>query len=502
LREEILKKSSLWMSASGALLVAVLLAGCGTTNYFAGRGLPPSKLQNRVLIAIQNSSAFVKGELQFVDAYYDIRSGYRGQPSSFSITGYGASLPVSIQNMPEEQLGMVYGSGDGSLTPVDYGGEKTGTAITGLNGLSSSVFMTRSRKYAFAASEQARVLTVLDNSKGSSYPLTLPGVYRVSVNPGGTMALAFVRNSDYVYYPRELTSAQSVAYSGGPSAWPKAAVDCEPQNAPGWCLFQAQSPDQLDSTGTFYGAPLVFDRPVKALFSVDGSTAYVLSCGAECGGTNSSVSVLPSSPLIFPLGQNSGLLPCNSAPCANSNAKAMTTIPVPNGASNGLISNTTMYVVGQHQMPDSYFGGFLTVLNLTNNTVVPSTSSAPNPTAISDGIPGGPSRMVLGDDNTLWIAMTKCNQGERFHNAQPFGCLTMYNTSASKVVLLEPYLGDATGVTAVTGLHKVYSAQGGQVYINATKDGTSIDNQYVTITGTATDVAYMDAASDTDNTVY
>ena len=490
------------MSASGALLVAVLLAGCGTTNYFAGRGLPPSKLQNRVLIAIQNSSAFVKGELQFVDAYYDIRSGYRGQPSSFSITGYGASLPVSIQNMPEEQLGMVYGSGDGSLTPVDYGGEKTGTAITGLNGLSSSVFMTRSRKYAFAASEQARVLTVLDNSKGSSYPLTLPGVYRVSVNPGGTMALAFVRNSDYVYYPRELTSAQSVAYSGGPSAWPKAAVDCEPQNAPGWCLFQAQSPDQLDSTGTFYGAPLVFDRPVKALFSVDGSTAYVLSCGAECGGTNSSVSVLPSSPLIFPLGQNSGLLPCNSAPCANSNAKAMTTIPVPNGASNGLISNTTMYVVGQHQMPDSYFGGFLTVLNLTNNTVVPSTSSSPNPTAISDGIPGGPSRMVLGDDNTLWIAMTKCNQGERFHNAQPFGCLTMYNTSASKVVLLEPYLGDATGVTAVTGLHKVYSAQGGQVYINATKDGTSIDNQYVTITGTATDVAYMDAASDTDNTVY
>jgi hypothetical protein len=502
LREEILKKSSLWISASAALLVAVLLAGCGTTNYFAGRGLPPSKLQNRVLIAIQNSSAFVKGELQFVDAYYDIRSGYRGQPSSFSITGYGASLPVSIQNMPEEQLGMVYGSGDGSLTPVDYGGEKTGTAITGLNGLSSSVFMTRSRKYAFAASEQARVLTVLDNSKGSSYPLTLPGVYRVSVNPGGTMALAFVRNSDYVYYPRELTSAQSVAYSGGPSAWPKAAVDCEPQNAPGWCLFQAQSPDQLDSTGTFYGAPLVFDRPVKALFSVDGSTAYVLSCGAECGGTNSSVSVLPSSPLIFPLGQNSGLLPCNSAPCANSNAKAMTTIPVPNGASNGLISNTTMYVVGQHQMPDSYFGGFLTVLNLTNNTVVPSTSSSPNPTAISDGIPGGPSRMVLGDDNTLWIAMTKCNQGERFHNAQPFGCLTMYNTSASKVVLLEPYLGDATGVTAVTGLHKVYSAQGGQVYINATKDGTSIDNQYVTITGTATDVAYMDAASDTDNTVY
>jgi hypothetical protein len=80
--------------------------------------------------------------------------------------------------------------------------------------------------------------------------------------------------------------------------------------------------------------------------------------------------------------------------------------------------------------------------------------------------------------------------------------MTMYDTSKSKVVLLEPYLGDATGIAAVTGLHKVYSAQGGQVYIHSTTNGTAIDNQYVTVTGTAADVAYMDAISDSDNTVY
>jgi hypothetical protein len=497
-----LKKSSLWISASAALLVAALLAGCGTTTYFAGRGLPPSKLQNRVMISVQNASAFVKGELLFVDAYYDIRSGYAGQPSSFSISGYGGALPISIQNMPEEQLGVVYGSGDGSLTPVDYGGEKTGSNISGLNGPSSGVFMTRSRKYVFAASEQARVLTVINQGNGASYALSLPGVYRVSVNPGGTMAMAFVRNSNYVYYPRELSAAQSVAYAGGPSAWPKAAVDCEPQNAPGWCLFQAQSPDSLDATGTYSGAPLVFDRPAKAVFSSDGSTAYVLSCGAECGGTNSAVSLVPVSGMIFPLGQTSGLLPCNSAPCANTKTVPMTTIPIPSGASNALVSNTTMYVVGQRLMPDGYFGGFLTVLNLANNTVVASTSSSPNPTAISDGVAGGPSRMVLADDSTLWIGMTKCNQGERIHNNQPFGCLTMYNTASNKVVLLEPYFGDATGIAAVTGLHKIYSTQGGQVYIHYTTTGAAIDNQYVTVTGTATDVAYMDAVSDSNNTVY
>jgi hypothetical protein len=40
------------------------------------------------------------------------------------------------------------------------------------------------------------------------------------------------------------------------------------------------------------------------------------------------------------------------------------------------------------------------------------------------------------------------------------------------------------------------------VYIYSTKDGTSIDNQFVTVTGTAWDVAYMDANLDDDNTVY
>jgi hypothetical protein len=141
-------------------------------------------------------------------------------------------------------------------------------------------------------------------------------------------------------------------------------------------------------------------------------------------------------------------------------------------------------------------------MNLTNNTIVPSTSSSPNPVSISDGIPGAQSRMLQADDNTLWIAMTKCNQGERFYNNQPYGCLTMYNTSSSQVVLLEPYVGDATGIAAVTGLHKIYSVQGGQVYIESTTDGTALDNQYVTVTGTAYDVAYMDAITDTDNTVY
>jgi hypothetical protein len=145
------------------------------------------------------------------------------------------------------------------------------------------------------------------------------------------------------------------------------------------------------------------------------------------------------------------------------------------------------------------FAGNLTVVNLSNNT-------AGSAISISDGLPGGPSRIIEADNDTLWIGMTKCNNGVRANNpaAYPsgYGCLTMFNTSTDTVTMLEPYLGDATGIAAVTGLNKIYTAEGGQVYIYTTTDGIALDNQYVTVTGTAYDVAYMDATSDADNTVY
>jgi hypothetical protein len=193
--------------------------------------------------------------------------------------------------------------------------------------------------------------------------------------------------------------------------------------------------------------------------------------------------------MIFLNGQASGLLPKTGA---------IPNIPIPGGASNALVDSSTMYVVGQQPQTvgsQTLFGGNLSMVNLTNNTA---SSSIP----ISDGAPGAVSRLILADNNTLWIGMTKCTNGVRAANGAPDGCLTMFNTSTNTVTMIEPYLGDATGIAAVIGLNKVYTAEGGQVYIYSTADGSAIDNQYVTVTGTAWDVAYIDAASDGDNTVY
>jgi hypothetical protein len=492
-----LNKRSLWMSAIAALVVAAALAGCGKTIYFAGRVLPPSGLVNRVLIAVQNPSSTSGGALGFVDAFYDIRYKYNSTNTApaFSISGYKGSLPISIQNMPEEQVGVVYGYGDGTFTIINYATETAAGNASGLPGLSSSIFATRSETYTFAANLGSHLFTVLDKNAGGSFAFSLPNVYRVSVNPGGSVALAFVQNSNYIYYPRKLTSAQIIAFSGGPSSWPKAAVDCEPYNQPGWCIFQAQSPDHTDATGNYYGAPLTFDRPVKAVFSADGGTAYILNCGPECGGTTASVSSMPVASMIFLVGQQSGTLPTQSALNGN-------TIAIPGGASNALVDSSTMYVVGQQPQQvqgQTLFAGKLTVVTLPSGSATAMTAAAP--ISISDGTPGAVSRMILADDNTLWIGMTKCTNGVRSATGLPYGCLTMVNTSKNTATLL-PYIGDATGIAAVTGLHKVYTAEGGQVYIYSTVDGSAKDNQYVTVTGTAYDVAYMDGLSDTNNTVY
>lgn len=458
--------------------MAAVLSGCGKNFYPANRSLPPSGLTNRVLIGVQNPSALTTGVLTFVDAFYDVRHSHDDKVASFSISGYSGK-PFSIQNMPEEQIGAVYSASDGSFALVDYATEKSTTTVTAsgtsasLNGLSSSVFVTRNQSYIFAANEQAHYLTVVDRTAGRSYSLNLPGVYRVSVNPGGSVALAFKRDSNEAYFVRRLQTGEAapIPASGGGTT---VDGDCEPQNNPIFCVLPI-----ANSAGT----PLTFDRPAKALFSSDGSSAYVLNCGPECGGTTAGVEILPTGPMILQSGQQTGSIPASP-----------TTIAISNGASNGLFSGNILYLAGQKKQADGLWSGYLSVLNTSTQAITGTYS-------ISDGQPGETSKMILADDNTLWIGFTGCTSGERYKTGGTYGCLTMFNTSTNAVTV-DSYKGDLTGIAAVTGLNKIYVAEGGQIHIYKTANFAELDNSQVTVTGTAFDVAYMDGLSDTNNTTY
>ncbi|HEY1807399.1 MAG TPA: hypothetical protein VGG42_02500 [Acidobacteriaceae bacterium] len=514
-----MKKRSLpyFCGVLSALFVICLAASsCGKNFYFAGRNLPPSKVLNRVLIAEQNPSALSSGGLPFMDAFYDIRHPYNTSGGAFTISGFSGKLPLTIQNLPEQQAGAVYSEGDGSLTLISYAQEKVEATVTIPGGISGStedspyngIAISRDLGYVYAANPSNHVISVVDRTAGVSLTLNLPNAYGISVNPGGTVALVFVQNAVQassvsddptvnasldpstfaVYSIVHLTQTEQYAAQNNPHyiyrytdpgtglTHAAEAQDCEPQSLPTWCVFPVST-----------GSSASFDHPVKAVFSPDGTTAYVLNCGKECGGATSSVTTIP----IGASALNSG-----SVGASGIALEAQANISIPGGATDAVFSGNTLYVAGQQLQPSGLFAGYLTVLNTPANAIAGLAS-------ISDGLH---TRMVFADDNTLWIGSSHCNEGPRYRQSQTggtqnFGCMTMFNT-ANHTATLSSYKGDGTGIAAVTGLHKVYTTEGGQIYIYSTTSMAALDNANVTLAGTAIDAAYMDAGTDANNTIY
>jgi len=155
------------------------------------------------------------------------------------------------------------------------------------------------------------------------------------------------------------------------------------------------------------------------------------------------------------------------------------------------------------------FTGNLSTMDLATNTVT-------GKYGISDGYH---TKLLFGDDNTLWIGSQSCATGERAKLKQNYNCLTRFDlgSKAAKIVPdVNPadanshvpfpnanenqyYYGDLTGLCWVQNLHKMYTAYGGQIHAFNTTDGSEIDNSLITIQGTALDVAFMDAITNAAN---
>ena len=468
------KRSRLSLAVTGFVAVAVsfILLGCGKNFYFAGRPLPPSGVTQRVLVAVDNPSS----RLQFMDAFYDIRHPFNNPNGQFSISGFSGSNPVTIQNLPEEEIGLVYSSGDGSLASISYAQEKLNSNLVAGGTIATSIFASRNQQYVVAAYQNAHAMMVSDASVGGQLLMNVPGIYRISMNPNATLVLGFVQDSNLVYSLVKLTLAQQTQYAV-PGSWEAnpAIQDCEPQSLPKYCVFKVADPNQ------------VFDQPTKAMFSSDGQSIYVLNCGPECGGTQAGIVTIP----ITSAGLNG-----NQAGPSGISLQAGPVLPVPGGATNALQDGNTLYVAGQQLQPDGLLAGYLSTVNLGSYAVTGKYS-------ISDGTH---NKMIFADDNTLWIGSIRCQNGERFKDNQAgqnvqFGCLTMFNTSTNAVTV-DRYIGDLTGIADVEGLHKIYVGEGGQVHIYSTANFSELDNTNVTVTGTVSDVAYMDGSTDGNNTTY
>src|SRR5271170_3516026 len=484
------------------------LTSCHSDNYlaykfpqytFANRPVPPSLLANRVMIGVTINGTST-GSLQIVDALRDLRSNIQNTKTSFSISGYASGYPNLILNFPAEITGYVYSATQGDVQIVNYGTEAAGGTVGPFPAKSTGLAVPPTFTHVYSAEETIGQLGVIDNTTGRSYGLNLPNVFQVVVNQGDTVVLAMVRNSNAIYRLIKLNTNQFPTSTAAIAAI--GAADCQPLNLPVYCIVPVNSVNPAAPTAS------TFDRPSGAYFSLDGNTVYVFNCGAECGGTASSVTYLQPGALDI----NTYTL---SVP---SNANAFTAqVLVPGGVTAAVSNGTTLYVSGQQLQPDGLFAGNLSIINLATNTVTGKYS-------ISDG---NHSKMLFADDNTLWIGSQSCATGERALQASlgvttqaaNYNCLTSFDRGALTVAIVpfvvpgsptavvpypntnqdQYYYGDLTGLCWVQGLNKVYTAYGGQVHLFSTVDNSEINNKNVIVQGTALDVAYLDAITDADN---
>jgi len=204
-----------------------------------------------------------------------------------------------------------------------------------------------------------------------------------------------------------------------------------------------------------------FSRPVYAV--INGSTAYILNCGTQCGGSafNGS-SLLQCGPSGSPVAQACvTVLDLSTLTITN-------TIPV-DAATWGLLSGSALYVAGTPPPPtpgtNTCTGGTTTaastcgrldVIDLNSMTVT-------NSAVITDGYH---DRMDMGLNGQLFIGSHDCTNIGNSNNpsGEVRGCLTIFNTISGNVVI-PPENGDVVGLQGFTSRYVEYVAQGGALYV-------------------------------------
>ena len=516
---------------SGLLLAAATLGltACANIIYhepqyqYAGRAVPPSGLLQRVLATYTLNGS--QGGAEILDGLRDTRSNVQDTIKYFFVSGFSAPVPTQILNFPEQERGYVFSQTDGALGIINYATEGgAGTAASFGAYAPSAAAAPDGTRFAGAVNGQG-ILEVVDH--GATYGLSLPNVDKVVINQGNSVILAMVRNSNALYRVIKLPNSTSPVV-------PPGAIDCEPLQVPLYCVVPVGP-----TTG-----PTLFDRPIDAYFSLDGSSVYIVNCGPECGGTRAGITVLQQGALQ--VDQIPSTDPRNSTPALTA-LPVPNPIPIPGGATTMLSDGVNLYIAGQSLQTGSQFSGQLFGGNLT---IVPLSTYVPSaPLSISDGTH---TRILLADDSTLWIGSSQCANGVRAavanyelahtsttDQAGNYNCLTAVKLGATPVATIVPavaqstgsapatqvafpntdgneyYYGNLTGICWVQGWHKVYTAYGGQIHVfytggaitdtdepganTPTPLGSEANNQYVTVQGTVLDVAYMDALSNSAN---
>lgn len=442
------------------LPVSLFLPGCGSST--SSTGNKTSGLHFRAFLSNNVSAGTSIAGVYIVDAQNDRHPGLTpitagSSPGMMVVTPNRATTLVFSGNntqFADNQIGLISNAAEGNTGNVSLGG------------YTESIVVSPDSSTAYVAVPTAAVvggspgvMRVINLSAGAlTGAVSIPSVHYLSLSNSGNRILAFS------------TVLSSLA---------------APCTDPTPSFVFVVTPSDIG----VQPCPVVpvpgFDHPVQAAFSSDDSTAYVVNCGAECGGTQASVQTLnmttntPGTPVgVCVLDEN------KVQQCA---------------ASMMLVDGSTMYLAGtpysggvpslncNGQQTAARTCGMVTVFDLNSMSVV-----NPAPIRITDG---WHNRMALGANGQLFIGARTCT--EIFapqpppQGAEIRGCLSIYNTQTGAVVI-PPANGDATGIQPIATRPVVYVVQGGALSIYDTTTDALQFIQITNLVGNFIDVKTID----------
>ena len=415
----------------GAILLLALLAGCGS-----GSQGEKSHLTHRAFVSnAYGGSSSTSGTIQIIDTTNDNVSG---------TTISAGTNPGWLALSPARNVTMVYDSGDNEVSVINNKDETTSGAIQLPGATISMVAQSDSVGYAAvpkanvgSSSPLGAVVKLNLSSFGITQTIAIPSVQRIVMNSAATKLLVFSDPSSTYSACSSSTSAFVTVID----------ISASPATATQVCGF---------------------DHAVWGVFSSDGSTAYIMNCGPECGGTTASVQPLTMSSLTVG-----------------------TAVPV-SAATVGLLNGSTLYVAGSPNATQGALQGVLSVLAV-GSSGTPVVSST---VAIGDGYH---TQMVLASNNKLFIGVAGSATGTQMctnTTNTSTGCLTVVNTGTNPMAVSVDAGGNSnggvTGMAALSNRAVVYVVKNQQLQTFDTTSSSATAASTLNITGQSVDVKVVE----------
>jgi hypothetical protein len=391
----------------------------------------------------------------------------------FSTGGSASGVPVL--NVVDGQLDLI----SPSVVSVGATSPTPGLMVLFPNKKNTLVF-SASNNSITAVSNVSQ--SVAQNSGGNTETLTLPGFTEsIVVAPDNATGFAAIPTAPVSGQSPGVVDVLNLSTDTTIATLPIAGARYLAQSHNGnRILVLGSRPDTVtvltpSSVGTstdprFDVQSSVFDHPVWAVFSSDDSTAYILNCGPECGGTAASITLLD----------------------INSNLPGPS-IPVDAGTI-GLISGNTLYVAGTKPGANTCAGSTTATLATTCGEVSAIDLGALTVSATATITDGYHNQIQMGINNQLFIGARACTNIKAPANGstpgEVRGCLSILDANKTTVVV-PPLNGDVTGIQPITRRNAVYVVQNGQLNIYDTTTD-KLQKTQVDIIGQAVDVLQVD----------